>query len=341
MKNNYIKLALKLLLATTPIFSILIFYVIADPFQVIYKYDYCSSVNTHVGLDKDYQSTERFIQNNPTYKYNSFIFGNSRSFFYQTNKLEKYTGGGNYFHFDASGESIYGINKKINFLDKQNVNIKNVLLVLDYETLIEDKNSTGHLFIKDPVLTGQNRLSFQHEFLSAFFNYNFLFAYIDLLVSKRVKPYMQEHNLFINTDNEGNCNCVTNEITFAGYDSIIKNSPLLYYTRNRVKIFYLRPTIQQISEPAILSNQVSMLNQIKDIFIKDKTSYKIVISPLYNQIKLNPKDLTILKQIFGAENVFDFSGKNKWTDDFHNYYENSHYRPNIADSVMKVIYSVK
>lgn len=37
--------------------------------------------------------------------------------------------------------------------------------------------------------------------------------------------------------------------------------------------------------------------------------------------------MEILKDIFGYENVFDFSGINEYTNDIHNYYERGHYRP--------------
>ncbi|MCX6296671.1 MAG: hypothetical protein NTX97_11510, partial [Bacteroidetes bacterium] len=71
------------------------------------------------------------------------------------------------------------------------------------------------------------------------------------------------------------------------------------------------------------------------------TQYKIVISPLYNQEKLDPGDLNYLVNLFGGENVFDFSGINFITNDFHNYYETSHYRPFVCDYILNIIYSKK
>lgn len=341
MKNNYIKLIVRLLLATIPGLLLLIFYISTDPFHVIYTYNYCSSVRTPVGLDKDYETTECFIQNNPVYHYNSFIFGSSRSLFYKAAHWEKYIKEASAFHFDASGESIYGINLKVRFLDKEQVMIKNALIVLDGDILKQVKNSQSHLFITDPAVSGQSKLSFHAAFISTFLNYNFLFAYIDLLLSKRVKPYMVRNNLFMDTDNPISYDCTSNEVVYTKYDSLINKSPELFYTINRSKGFYQRPITQQYSSPVVAETQAAMLNEIRDIFKKDGTDYKIVISPLYDQRKLNPKDLAMLNQIFGAENVFDFSGKNDWTQDFHNYYENSHYRPNIADSVMKSVYTDK
>jgi hypothetical protein len=81
-----------------------------------------------------------------------------------------------------------------------------------------------------------------------------------------------------------------------------------------------------------------MLLEIADIFKKNKTNYKLVINPLYDQVKLNQQDLDILIKLFGKENVHDFSGINFITNDYHNYYENPHYRPHIADYIMGEIY---
>jgi hypothetical protein len=81
-----------------------------------------------------------------------------------------------------------------------------------------------------------------------------------------------------------------------------------------------------------------MLQSISKIFRKHNTNFKIIISPLYDQVKIAPRDLNMLNKIFKRENVFDFSGINQYTSDFHNYYETSHYRPIIAEKILEKIY---
>ena len=39
-------------------------------------------------------------------------------------------------------------------------------------------------------------------------------------------------------------------------------------------------------------------------------------------MKLNESDLIYLKDTFGEDNVFDFSGINEFTNDYRNYYRN-------------------
>ena len=81
-----------------------------------------------------------------------------------------------------------------------------------------------------------------------------------------------------------------------------------------------------------------MLTEISRLLHLHHTQYKVVISPLYDQIKFNPSDLQVLQEIFGRQNVYDFSGSNAITSDYHNYYEESHFRPVIAQRLMDSIY---
>ncbi len=74
---------------------------------------------------------------------------------------------------------------------------------------------------------------------------------------------------------------------------------------------------------------------------EDHAQYKIILSPLYSQVKLNEKDIKALCDIFGKENVFDFSGINDITNNMYNYYESYHYRPEVAKLMMDSIYRSK
>ena len=77
---------------------------------------------------------------------------------------------------------------------------------------------------------------------------------------------------------------------------------------------------------------------IADTFKKDHTNYKIIIAPLYDQRATNSIELEILKIYFGKENVYDYSGKNKFTNDISNYYEMSHFKPSLGRIILKEIY---
>lgn len=332
------KLFITIFLFLIPFGAILLVYIALDPFMVIRRYDtfYDTKAKGWVGLNIGYVSTTNFDWNYKKAHYDSFIFGNSRSIFYQISDWKKHLKTeSKCYHFDASGESLYALDKKISYIADKYVKIKNALLVLDYETLTKDKPGTGHLFVIAPQLeNNKNFFSFQLEFFKSFLSPDFLIAYLDFKLSGKVKPYMKTKFLIDDRPKEYNIN--TNEIRFEIFETLISEGK--YYTEDRKKIFFQRDTVQTFSPAAIAENQKKILKDIYDIFNKDKTNYKIIISPLYDQIKLNDKDLEYLIQLFGRKNVFDFSGINKFTSDYNNYYETSHYRPHVACEIMKLVY---
>jgi hypothetical protein len=79
--------------------------------------------------------------------------------------------------------------------------------------------------------------------------------------------------------------------------------------------------------------------EIANVFKEHNTNYKIVISPLYDQMRLDSLSLNRIDYIFGPENVYDFSGINRFTEPVYNYYESSHYRPHVAKQILEIIYS--
>jgi len=178
----------KSLFIGSPLLILIILYIIKDPFKVIYHYDsyYKSGKPNYIMINRDFVSFETFCNNYPESKFDSYIFGNSRSIFYQISDWQKYIGSRHCYHFDASDESLYGINIKIKYLFDHKIPIKNSLIILDFNTLKETKNHTGHLFLKHPSLTKQNYFLFQLEYFRTFIDKNFLTAYIDFIFNTKV-----------------------------------------------------------------------------------------------------------------------------------------------------------
>ncbi len=313
-------------------------YLYYDPFKVVNKYKsfFVSGQPRYVTPNYDYVAIETFLSNYPIYKYNSFILGNSRSRFYEMSTWSKYIHSDKCFHLDASLETLYGISKKIEFLDARNVQIANILITLDYTTLEGVKNSDGHLFIKHPLLSGQSMRDFQLEFFKAYCSFSFFRAYLDFKISGKIKEYMIATFLF--EDTPVDYNTKYNEMRLDVFENLINANPSKYYHEKRMVQFFQRDSIQKYAPEVIKGEQIVMLNHIFNIFKKHATHFKLVINPLYDQLKLNKKDIDILNKIFGTENVYDFSGINSITSDYHNYYDWSHYRPFVADEIMATIY---
>jgi hypothetical protein len=325
-----------------PFIILLIVYVYLDPFKVIRRYQsyYVSDVIPRVVLDRDYVSTATFDNNYSMYRYDSFIFGNSRSIFYEVKDWKPYIAEtSSCFHFDASGETLYGLYKKIKYLERQNISINNALVIIDYSTLNGiEQVKMNHLSAISPQLEdNKNLISFHLCFIKAFFTPKFMIAYFDYKVSGKIRGYMTKNHLL--DDRPVHYDLVTNELSYPLFERLIESGE--YYTIERMKVFYQRDSIQSFSPVVIGEKQRNMLTDINAVFIKNRTNFKIIINPLYDQQKLNEKDILYLASLFGKERVFDFSGINELTDDYSNFYEASHYRPHVAREILQRIYSHK
>ena len=325
-----------------PLLLILVFYLVTDPFKVLRHYDtyFESGKPPIVILNKDYVSTETFLNNYQKYNYDSYIFGSSRSMFYRLADWEPYIHSTNCYHFDGYKESIYGVYLKLKLLKEKNMVIKNALLVLDTSILEEtnDIKREANLYMKDPALSGSNKLFFQYQFIKAFFDVKFCIPYIDYKLSGRIKPYMRKFELFAATPMD--YNVITNEVQANFTEHLIDSAPDAYYNARKGQ-FRQRNGQVRYSNKVIYGKQASLLNEIHNILQQDNTNCKIIISPMYGQDKINPEDLAYLQQLFGKENVFDFSGKNGITDNVQNYYDEGHYRPNVARYLLSVVYGGK
>lgn len=326
----------RILLLLLPLGFLILYYVIMDPFRVVSRYDNYYH-DTNVSLNRDFVSVNNYLNIYPKYKPNAFIFGNSRTIFYKASLWQRYYCDSlRVYHFDASGEDLYGMSGKIEWLDKRADRIEYALLMLDPDSFNVNVSKPAPLFNRPIQIDPQvSFLDQQWAFFKSFLRPKFFIAYTDWTLFKTVRPYMKEVLDMRQFDYERS----TNEISYNQVDSIILVNPDHYYTEQRMDVFYPRDTTTvRYAQPLIKTEQRERLSKIKAIFDKHSTNYRVVIHPLYNLLKLDSVDMDVVVEIFGADKVYDFSGHNDWTNDYRNFYENSHYRSNISDSVLRVIY---
>lgn len=321
-----------ILLFSTPLLAIIGAFILLDPFRIVWHYeDYYKG--THIGINRGFVSSEVYINQKDKYNYDSFIFGNSRSIAFYEDEWKKYIpANSSVFHFDASGGSVAGLYYKVKYIDEHGGKLNNALLVIDHY-LLEITEETGYLFRTAPVLEGyKNLVPFLQDHFEAFTTFQFIYALADFHISGKYKGYM---GYYISYE-EIECRKSSNEIRRDSMDLKILNGT--YYTPKRIEEFDDWQHPDSISPPMINEERKDLLRETARIFQKHNTSLKIVISPLYDQIRLNSSDLSFLQNTFGEGCVFDFSGPNKWNNDYHNYYEWSHYRPCVANEILEIIY---
>ena len=316
-----------------PLLILVMGYLYFDPFKIVKKYDDFSY--SYVVPNRDYISTEMFLNNYKKQGYNSFIFGSSRTMGFSPISWKTYLPKkAKPFVFDASGESIYGIYKKMLFLDSKKVKIDNAIILLcrDASFLIDANPVDHHLFMKHPEISKESMLTFQFNFFTDYLRPKFLFAYYTYTFSKKYRFYMdgyiEKRKIIFDK--------VTNQMKILDQEYEIKENEKAYY-RKRKAIFYTRYKEETDSVAKINNKHIFMLKEIKRILSKNRTNYKVIISPMYDQVKFNPIDLKILK-IFFQNHLYDFSGKNSYNQSKTNFYESTHFRPIVGDSIYKIVY---
>ncbi|MDL2215309.1 hypothetical protein LJC00_03880 [Dysgonomonas sp. OttesenSCG-928-M03] len=306
----------------------LIGYFIFDPFKVLYPYESYSNSQTN----RDYITIETFKNKYPTEKYNSFIFGSSRLLGFNVNSWNQHLGSEDKaYKMEGFSENIYGIYTKIRYLDSLNIPMRNVLIVLDVDgTLASDLPQSGYLFRKHPETTHESWFDFHKEQFKAYFNANMILRYYMYKLGGINNQFVHDYyraTVIIDS--------VTNDLRRDDLEYTIKHNPHFF----EGSTFYSRPDSVTIREKQITRSVCLKLECIADILKKQHADYKVIIGPIYSQEKYNPEDIKILKNIFGQDNIYDFSGKNVFTEDKHYYYENFHYRPMVGDSIMNYIYN--
>jgi hypothetical protein len=161
---------------------------------------------------------------------------------------------------------------------------------------------------------------------------DFLFRFLAYQIIGEYRPFMAgciEHRKI-------SCDTITNETHIIDQENELAQNSTEYYLKYKNK-FYERKGEKVDSIQRINDIQLFMLKEVKRILVKNETNYKIILSPLYEQIRFSNYDINILKTLFG-DNIYDFTGENEFTKSITNFYEPSHYRPSVGDSIFKFIY---
>lgn len=321
------KFILVFLTFSLPFALLLLGYVWIDPYMVVRSHsNYFPANSTNPCSNDAFRGIKLMDLYSDSLNYNSFIIGSSRSDFYYVEEWKKYIGDSAVcFHFNQSGDNLLGASQRIEYLYKRFNDIDNILLIVDPSFLSGVIPNTGHLFMAPYQVTPNNDFfKFHWSFFSAFFS------------MEGQKRYWYGNN--------------TNVLDYhyiPEYNELHKDGAERALSQNdenyRDKLpdsyqLYSRDTVQVVSEPVIHDSQLALLKRIVELIGTERTRCKVIISPLYDQVKLHSDDLAILEAVFGKENVFDFSGINEFTSDSTNYYENSHYRPCLCNRLLARVY---
>jgi hypothetical protein len=318
-----------------------LFYVIV--FIFYRTYDVYQDFGTYPNYSWKYEfqslgdlSTKKLINSKKNYNtsknYNTFIFGSSRttSLFacYVQNQLEDSKA----FHFGNWNESIGGILEKIKLLDSLHYQLSNIMIYIDTDYTFEGdgrcKPYDHYLLTHAPRPTYlMNHFS---SFLSNKENYKILLGGAppkDRFPNRHSDP----------VTNDPYHKCTDSTVRSYGFDPFIRADSLKIDSLKKSGFFYARSKRQKYLDEQISSSESKIIDGIVKILNRHRAKLYVIITPLYDQRKFNPEDISILRTAFG-ESLYDFSGINAITNNEYNYKpDRKHFREVVSKKIFDSI----
>lgn len=267
---------------------------------------------------------------------NSFILGNSCSHAFKIKNWENYLPKGSKgFHLDAYRETIYGIFKKLDYLDRSGNRIDNALIVIDESVF--SKKFDSYMYVIPKKLDPEHS-SFYSEHLKVLTSVKFMTAYAYYSVFRKNSSLTEEFKF---TEKQPQSDNSTGDLFYLP-DTEIRNDSVSFFNKLSKEDWVQRKNLIDLngndSYEGITRQNTDYLKKIAEILKRHKTYYKIIINPLYNQEKMPSEMVQLLNVVFGADNIYDMSGVNAITTDYRNYYDGIHYRPIAADKMLQIVY---
>jgi len=331
MDKKFFKFIPKVFLFGAPFILLALSYFAFDPFHVLRNYPHYGS-NYLKTFNRNRLSTQTYLNYKDEYYFNSFIFGSSRSSAFHTEDWGPLIHEPAPFHFDAFNDNISGIRGKLEFIHKNGSKIKNVLIIVDSDTFSEQYDeSESIVHHKDYRWTNENALSYHTRFFKAYFKKKYFVSYLDLKLFKTYRPaYMDEFFKF-----KYYYTTPLNDFLFPENIEKIQQDSAGYY---RDPEFHERMENPAMMDRQIKPHHLADLKALDSLFKIHHTRYKIIIGPAFDQREYNPIDLNILGIYLGRKNIYNYTGKNTYTNDITNYYEMSHYKPVVGKKILQEIY---
>jgi hypothetical protein len=317
-----------------PFILMVLVYIIFDPFMVLHRYDDFNK-KIFIPKNRDYISSEMYLNNWETNRYDSFIFGSSTALFIKPSVWKEYLSeSSSLFSFDASRENFFGMWSKVRYIDKQEQPINNALFVIDVDYPLCKPEKENVLFTKHYRIFGTSWIDFQYRNFIKVLDFNFLRSVISYSLYNEFKPYMASCLI----EDDTHLDPVTNEYHSFSIKDEFESDSISYYEKRRDR-FPPRSGSYVEHKSMMTSEYEKLLEEMGEILKRNGTNFKIIISPNFEQIAFNRSDLEVLQRIFGKDNIFDFSGINRFSEEKSNFYDGLHFKEYVGREFLDIIYS--
>lgn len=341
--KNILRFVLHAAAMTAPVLSVAVtYYLLADPFKVLWQYDdYFPDPRlhpVHARVNKGMVTVRNYNARKAEGKnYNAFIFGSSISCYYNAGLWASMLGrDARPYHFDSSNESLVSMAEKVQYLDRQGVDLDYALIVLDPLVMKVADNNTSPATIHPPELHPGlvHRLVWHYRFFRASTNADFFKSWIPAQVTG--VPCCYGRNPVFGTQPIV-YDPFTNQESMPLWDSMISVDPEKFYAQHP-----LLPSPKKVSESKVVleREKADALTRIAAVFMAHHTDYQVVIGPNRRKVALNATDLHTLQHIFVPERVHDFSAVFATALESDTLlYDNTHYRPVFAARLLDYVYN--
>ena len=261
-------------------------------------------------------------------KYNTFIFGSSRSIplyaCYIKHKVFQDNTQVIPFHFANWGERIGGICKKLEYLDRKGFSLDNIIILLDNNICFLLNGAVKQ--DESPIIAHKSWL----QSASNHFLYFFYYSGENLPKNMRIFCGFEEKidKMFVDSHtNDLNHHCPK------------KNSEFERMFITPQNVINLRKELPKragyvIKQPDRINKIIlGYLARIKKTLNKHQSRYVLLFSPMYNQRTFGDNDYRILNKYFD-KHIIDFSGVNPITNSQNEYADITHYYPSIGKKMI-------
>lgn len=320
------KLLFNFFLFSLPLLICLCFFVIGDPFGVLYVKKCLAEASDDVAATRDY------LEECDKKKYGAFIFGNSRVHGFRSEDWQKYVGNEAVFHFGAPGESVLNIRKKLEMVLKRQ-KIRHALILIDGGIL--ENTDNGHRYYQGPVynhspLTSDiSYLDFYGNYIRYYFTDLFFAKHIYYTLTSDYRPDWMGSSF----KDPGSFKAAFESSRYVSLaDSLIENDFPAYKRMFRPDYSPFKKTAERVHLKDSLH-----LCAIKKMLSENKVEYAVVLPPDFSQLKVKPAIKTTLVSVF-PDHVFDFTGRNAITTDSTLNFENLHFTTRAGRMMLDSIY---
>jgi hypothetical protein len=334
MNKQIAKYILRIIIFTIPVLLLIFSFVFFDPFFMFHHERPWAKVEK--SRNDDFRTVDTYLKYNDSLQYNAFLFGNSRTLAFLSTDWKKFIGKEkSVYKFGSPGESLLGIRKKLELIDKNNGKIDNALLILDTK-ILENVNNTkppseGPVYLKGPLTSNNSLLDYYFKGFY-FYLYNGFFAkYLICLNSEE------------ETEKTPDLSLVNKFMTMEEYKNLKYSNEFLRWDSEQkfgffeIQDYTSKETDYQTENIFVDDKDKEHLQVIKTILDKHNTDYYIIFGPEYECFE-SLNSLQIFETIFEKELVKDFRSDTNFCNKENLFYEPNHYRPLVGLEIMKLIY---